>query len=414
MNDENIKKKKDAYYKFITKLNKNTYKKTLMSECAKLFYEENFEFSLDENIDLIGFNNGVYNLNKKEFRDGIPEDKISFSTGYNYNLDYTEDHKDILEIENIIKMIQPNDEIRQFMLCHIASILRGGNRDQIIVFWIGPGGSNGKSTLEKLIENSFGDYCQQMENTVLTRPRPGSSAPTPELSNKKGVRITLIHEPEQSDKIFGGTLKQFTGQDKITTRGLYEKKQISFIPQFKMILIANYFSEFTSINDQAVWRRIRAILFDQKFVVNPNPKALNEHKIDKDLLIKLDTLKSAFMWLLINKYYPIYEKVGLDTLTPESIKNYTKKYEENSEPYMKFIDEIIDFNDEGELLIEDIKNMYITWYNTSIGTRPVKPGGIIDYFIQKGCVKKGKIIKGICHKGLYDSIKSLLISELDK
>jgi hypothetical protein len=45
INDENIKKKKDAYYKFLTKLNKTIYKNNLMSECSKLFYEEGYEFN---------------------------------------------------------------------------------------------------------------------------------------------------------------------------------------------------------------------------------------------------------------------------------------------------------------------------------------------------------------------------------
>jgi P4 family phage/plasmid primase-like protien len=414
IHDENVKKKKDVYYKFITKLNKTTYKKNLMSECSKLFYEEGFEFNLDENVELVGFDNGIYDLKKKEFRDGLPEDKVSFSTGYNYNMDYTFEHPDIIEVERIVKSIQPNDEIRTFMLCHIASILRGGNRDQIIVFWIGPGGSNGKSTMEKFIEYAFGDYCQQMENTVLTRPRPGSSAPTPELSNKKGVRITLIHEPEQSDKIYGGTLKQFTGQDKITTRGLYEKKQVSFIPQFKMILIANYFSEFTSINDGAVWRRIKAIEFNQKFVVKPNPNNPNEHKIDKDLVHKLEYLKGAFMWLLLNKYYPLYEEKGLDVLTPKSITEYTKKYEQAAEPYLHFSQELIEFNKDGEMLVDELRSSYTAWYQNAVGGRPIKPGGIIEYFTNKGCTKKGNIIKGIIRADINKILDSLDVSELDE
>jgi P4 family phage/plasmid primase-like protien len=413
IHDENIKKKKDAYYKFLTKLNKTIYKNNLMSECSKIFYEEGFEFNLDENIELVGFENGVYDLKKKEFRDGLPEDKISFSTGYNYNMDYNMEHPDIIEVEKIIKSIQPNDEIRTFMLAHIASILKGGNRDQIIVFWIGPGGSNGKSTMEKFVEYAFGSYCQQMENTVLTRPRPGSSAPTPELSNKKGVRITLIHEPEQSDKIYGGTLKQFTGQDRITTRGLYEKKQVSFIPQFKMILIANYFSEFTSVNDKAVWRRIKAIEFNQKFTEKPNPKNPNEHKIDKDLVHKLEYLKGAFMWILLNKYYPLYEQKGLDALTPTSINNYTKKYEETAEPYLKYSEEQISFNPDGEMLVTELKQNYIDWYLGEYACKPQKPGGIVDFFVDKGCVKKGKLIKGITYCELDTNIDNMISSELD-
>ena len=77
-----------------------------MTECANTFYEKNFINGLDEKTVLIGFENGVYDFKNKEFRDGIPEDKLTFSTGYNYNMDYSLNHPDILELERIIKLIQ--------------------------------------------------------------------------------------------------------------------------------------------------------------------------------------------------------------------------------------------------------------------------------------------------------------------
>ena len=55
-----------------------------MRECTILFFDPNFEEHLDEKYNLIGFNNGVYDLDKEEFREGNPEDYISLSCNINY------------------------------------------------------------------------------------------------------------------------------------------------------------------------------------------------------------------------------------------------------------------------------------------------------------------------------------------
>ncbi len=400
MQDENLKKKKEIYYKFITKLHKNVYKKLLMGECTNSFYEKNFTYNLDENINLIGFENGVYDLPNKEFRDGVPEDKITFSTGYDYNMNYTLNHPDIIYLENIIKLIQPDEAVRIFMLSHIASFLKGGNQDQKIVFWIGPGGANGKSTIQNLISNAFGRYYKYIENTIVTKERGNSNEASPDILELKGVRITILSELEPGVKIHAGFLKRLTGGDPLKGRDLYSSDILEFIPQFKMILISNILPEFNSVNDNAVWRRIRVINFDQKFV--DKPTKVNEHKIDNNLPKRLESLKGAFMWLLINKYYPIYEAKGLDELTPPCVMEATNRAKVDTEPYLKFSEELITFDEESLMDIDELKSCYIVWYLDAYTKKAMKPAGIIDYFVGERCIKKGKLIKGIKFKCMTD------------
>ena len=52
------------------KLKVNNFKKNVLDECVELFYKNKFEEQLDTKINLIGFENGVYDLEKHEFRDG--------------------------------------------------------------------------------------------------------------------------------------------------------------------------------------------------------------------------------------------------------------------------------------------------------------------------------------------------------
>lgn len=408
ISDESIIKKRDKILGFITKLNKSTYKKTLMSECANSFYEKNYINNLDENNNLIGFENGVYDIKTKEFRDGLPSDRLTFSTGYNYNMDYTLEHPDVIELERIIKQIQPKDDVRQFMLCHIASSLIGGNTDQKIVFWIGPGGKNGKSTIQNLISNSFGRYYKYVDNTIITKERGKSNEASPDILELKGVRCIILSELEPGVKIHAGFFKRITGGDPLKGRDLFSPEIIEYIPQFKPILISNILPEFNSINDNAVWRRVFVIDFNQKFV--DNPKTKNEHKIDNNLPIKLQKLKGAFMWLLINKYLPIYQEYGLDVLTPECVKEATNKAKTETEPYLKFSEEKIMFDEKASTDIDVLKTMYNEWHLTFYNKKATKPAGIIDYFVGEGCIKRGKNIIGIktdLLSGLVDEIAEI-------
>ncbi len=53
-------------------LKRTNFKDNIMKECSELFYVEDFESKLDANCGLIGFENGVYDLDGKEFRAGRP------------------------------------------------------------------------------------------------------------------------------------------------------------------------------------------------------------------------------------------------------------------------------------------------------------------------------------------------------
>tara|TARA_B110000259_G_scaffold184335_1_gene231193 strand:+ start:568 stop:1149 length:582 start_codon:yes stop_codon:yes gene_type:complete len=69
----------------IFKLKNVSFKETVCRECAYLFYDPDFIMNLDRNINLICFNNGVWDIRNKTFREGVKADKISLSIGKNYD-----------------------------------------------------------------------------------------------------------------------------------------------------------------------------------------------------------------------------------------------------------------------------------------------------------------------------------------
>ena len=94
---ERLQKKAEKYCKIASSLKNQSQKSNYLKECSELFYQEKFEDKLDSNCTLIGFENGVFDLETYEFRDGHPDDYISFSTNIDY-LPYDEKNELYKEI----------------------------------------------------------------------------------------------------------------------------------------------------------------------------------------------------------------------------------------------------------------------------------------------------------------------------
>jgi hypothetical protein len=120
----------------IFNLKKGPYKERIIKECTGLFYEKNFESKLDQNNYLIGFTNGVYDLRNKLFRKGSPEDLIGKTVGYAYK-EFLREDAIIKDIEKFIESIQPEKDMRDYLMAYCASILEGSNKDQKFMIWTG-------------------------------------------------------------------------------------------------------------------------------------------------------------------------------------------------------------------------------------------------------------------------------------
>lgn len=373
--------------KLIQDLKKKAPKDNIISQCALLFCDKKFEEKLDQNDYLVGFNNGVYDLNNGIFRKGCPDDYISKSTKYDYNHKFNENSEVIIQIEKFFKSIQPQEDMRKYILCYCASLLEGGNKDQKFMIWTGTG-ANAKGTLIELLDNTLGDYFGTLPVTLLTQKRKSSSNATPELADKNGTRILILQEPEEDDKINIGFMKELTGQDKIMARPLYGDP-FYYIPKFKIILACNKLPSIPS-DDGGTWRRIRVIDFGQKFV--DNPTLHYEQKKDPELRERLKTWNQGFIWLLINKYYPLYKKSGLDKLEPDRVKLSTNKYKQDSNIYMEYFNEMLEIDEKESLQKELAWSIFKEWYSNSYNSiKPPPQKKLIEFFESNNY----KISKGV-------------------
>lgn len=135
---DEIFKKGEAVKKVIDDLKKSGPKGRIMSECEKLFYDPEFEEKLDNKRDLIGFNNGVYDLKNGCFRAGTPDDFVTLTTGHNYE-EFTMDHEYIQGINKFMGEVQTEEDMREYILRLLSSYLDGHTKKQQFIIWTGSG-----------------------------------------------------------------------------------------------------------------------------------------------------------------------------------------------------------------------------------------------------------------------------------
>ena len=294
----------------------------------------------------------MYDIEEHIFRDGRPEDYLSFTTGINY-IEYDPLSENIAAINNYLSQVLVKKAVREYVLKLFGTFLSGNIKEQKFYIWTGSG-SNSKSKLVELFEKSFGDYCCKFPITLLTQKRVASNAANSELARSKGKRFACLQEPSDDERINIGLMKELSGGDKIMARALY-KEPIEFSPQFKMLLLCNHLP-FVPSDDGGTWRRIRVVEFTSKFVEEPIES--NEFPIDYNLSEKMDDWTEAFMSLVLH-YYKLYERDGISE--PHDVLKCTHEYKMSNDHMSAFINNKVEKKDGAFLTIEDIHNELRIW-----------------------------------------------------
>ena len=133
---------------FQKKFLKESYVKTLIGGLSHMFYKKDIMEEFDINNNLLGFENGIYDLKNNEFREGRPEDYITLSNGIELPVnkedlplklddlitkivDRTPNYR-ILDndMKSFISQIIPDEDVRNYIIRFFSSCLSGENREE--------------------------------------------------------------------------------------------------------------------------------------------------------------------------------------------------------------------------------------------------------------------------------------------
>jgi P4 family phage/plasmid primase-like protien len=382
--------------KLMDKLKNNAFKNAIMKEAIEYFYDKNFLEKMDEYSNLLVFENGVYDSEKKIFRDGRPEDYATKTTGLYFHPIENLNDPQTVEIIEMLKKIFPNVRLFKFFQQTVSSLVRGGNFHKIFPIWTGVG-NNGKSIVADLIQYAFGDYFYTPPATLMVGKQQQSSGATAELIPLKGARIAMISETGATDNLNSAMMKRMTGGDTFYARGLF-KEPIKIVPQFKTILHCNK-PPIVSSEDKASWNRIRILLFESIFVAaDEAPETLEEQfkqKIfpqDKTLKDRLKDMAEPFIAYLIF----LYEQFGdADLYEPPEVKIATNSYHKINDFYLQFIEERIleTKNQKDFVTLTQVYSIFKMWFKEcSPGEKNIPSRIMVKESLEK---KMGTLSKGI-------------------
>lgn len=400
---------KQVISSIIRNLETTSFKNSIMKDICTTFYLNNKEFEneLNKKPFLIGFENGVYDLEKYEFRDGLPTDNISMSVGYEYIGEHTEHRNELMKF---LEDILPNKDDRTFLLKYISTGLCAWNYEEIAVILSGKT-RNGKTKLKELINYTLGEYFVTFASNLLTMPRPSAEKPVPELMAFINKRFALGAEPEANSTINSGFYKFITGNETMPGRGLYDKKIMEIKPTHKIGILCNKIPSFDAPDDPAIWTRTKCVEFPITFVANPTKP--NEKPIDKTIGEKLVLWKQDFMLVLI-EYFKRFKEEGL--VETAGITKFTTNYREVNDVFLQFLEECTE-SAETHVHTSEIYVHFKNWFiennpRTRIPSNRVFVANIRSHRVVEQVRVGGKNTLGIKNIGLINKVTNDNIEEI--
>ena len=239
---------------------------------------------------------------------------------------YDPDSDEQNELAAFLTKIYPDEDVREFVLTLFASCLEHENREQRFYCMLGDG-SNGKSAVETLMTNTFGDYAHRLRTEVLTQVRPSLTTWKRDIVFAEDKRYITVSEPDEGQKLHVPTLRYICEGLPVFLRSSNanpNEENAKVAIKGKLFMSCNTFPALRHTN-MAFWNHVLVIPHTSKFLDAGDPAIDPSQHIwerDVDLTEKLRAWRTPFLSLLTH-YYTIYCHRGLDV--PESVVACTEQ-----------------------------------------------------------------------------------------
>lgn len=324
---------------------KHRYLINILDRMKMMIYKENFRHKLDTKENLIGFNNGIYDLYKREFREyGKPEELVSKSTGYDYFDDINIfDENEYNSFICFVTRIYPIVDEKSYVQKWYGYCLYGRAPEKYICILTDMrSGYNGKTKMMQAVMKSMGsDYARVIRKDILYKSdKTEKNGHDANILDLKGLRLGVCEELDPTKRLDEQWIKDSTGGGAtVTARGLYEKKPINFDIITKIVVTMNQ-KNMPKWNDEdyALRKRIIVIPHRSKFV-DKNTLSCTEEEYTyemEDIEQKLIQWRPYMMKWLIEGYQR-YVDEKLDN-KPAGCDEYLNKMIEDGDEIKDYIE----------------------------------------------------------------------------
>ena len=279
---------------------------------------------LDADPYLFSCGNGTLDLRTGELQEPDPDDLLTLGT----NVDYVYDAPRARWLRFLDEIFDSDMDLIAFVKRAYGSCLTGDVRDRALFIEYGPR-FNGKSTLNRAIQNVLGDFAYTAPIRVVMRSRQ-AEIPN-EIAALARKRFVVVAETADGHRLDENRVKMLTGGDRIAARALY-KEWFEFEPEYKLVLYTNFRPKVDG-SDGAVWDRIRLIPFRVSF----------DGREDRELNEKLATESEGILAWLVEGCLE-WQDSGLGTC--DAVERATGAYRDENDVIGRFVAECCELGDE--------------------------------------------------------------------
>jgi putative DNA primase/helicase len=316
---------------------------------------------------LLGVANGVVDLKTGVRRDGLPAEKITLWSPFEFDASAP-----CPRWLRFLNEVFGNDQsLINFVQRAAGYSLTGSTREQCLFLLYGSG-ANGKSTFLEVLRKVFGCYASNLPFSALELASR-SNIPN-DVAGMAGKRLVTAIETSESAQLNEARIKMLTGGDPVTARHLYGEFFV-FLPTAKLWLAFNHLPNVKD-DSPGFWRRIKLIPFNQRF---------ESGAIDKELLPKLAVESPGILaWAVQGALMWQTEGLGEPTVVREATETYRKV----SDPLEEFIEEYCIVTPSARVTAAAIWNAFDGWQDKTRGHIPLNRTAFSQRLEAKGFRKE--------------------------
>jgi putative DNA primase/helicase len=235
----------------------------------------------------------------------------------------------------------------------IGYSLTGSTREHALFILHGTG-RNGKSTFLAMVGKLLGAYAAAANAATFMGRRDGTV--NNDLARLHGARFVSAIETNEGQTLAEAFVKALTGGDRLVARHLFQEF-FEFMPSFKIWLSTNHKPGIRG-GDEAIWRRIRLIPFEERF---------DSDRADLQLGEKLENeLPGILAWAVTGCLAWQRDQLG----TAVSVAAATEAYRSEMDTFGEFLNARCTLDPAASAPAGELFNAYRAWCNET-GEKPL-------------------------------------------
>lgn len=312
-------------------------------------------YDFDRMNEVMNFENGTFDLVKKQLRNHNFDDMLTQYIPYEYKED-----ADTSPWIKYLKDWFPDNDLQKYIQSVMGYILSGNLSEK--TFWFFYGDSNtGKSTFINIINRLAGDTDEGQKTSYLTYPPEqvflkASDEGAKSILSCVNKRMLIINELSDNKSWDTDMLKKWTGHDRLSVRILGSHNTIRITPKGSIIATGNSLP-YSRRYDEVFQKRIIIVPF-VNVITDAIKKKHGSYKSESNFIQSFDKIMPSIIKWIIEGYY-MYQ--SNQYVIPEIVKQANQEYKETSNPLNNWQSDCITQGEKYRTTKTDMWKSYLNW-----------------------------------------------------